>query len=390
MQEEVIKDAPTENHVELTNDQKMQAKFWDDGQPAPKPIAEEKKEPVVETKVDDKVVDHKEWLKNEFNWESPDVAKAEITELRKLKDAPPVVQEIKFADDQSKLIHELIRDGKRKEVKEFLDTQDKLETYASANVDKDNAEAIIKLGMSVKNKNLTPQEIDFQYKQEYTALKEPVQKATEDDDDFKERMDEWKEKYSTVEMKRVIAAKMLQPELEKLKSQIVLPEVSKKDTQESGKKPSPEELEAFDKTKSSFLQTSEAIVKGFTGFSASVKDKDVDIQVGYVPSQEEKNLVSGKLKEFAESGFNANALLAERWVNDDGSLKVDQMVKDLSRIYMDDSVSQKLVNDAAAQRLELYLKGKKNINLNDTKQPGDFVPNNKTSHEQLQEKFWSN
>lgn len=387
MPDEVITDVATDNHIELTNDQKMQASFWDD-KPVAQPQPEVKNEPVVDKPApeEEEILDPNVWLKRELDVDDIAVLKSEREELKKLRQTPA---EIKFADDQSKLIHELIRDGKRKEVREFLETQDKLETFSTANVDKDNAEDIIKLGISLKNKNLSKDEINFQYKEEYTVGKEPVQKATEDDDDFKERHDEWKEKAAKVEMKRVIAAKMLQPELEKLKSQIVLPDI--KQSAPIEKEPTPEDLDKATKYKEAFLKSADDAVKNFSGFSVKVKDKDVEIPISYGLSAEEKTFIEGKIKNFAESGYNANELFAEQWVNKDGTINTSKMTEDLSRMYFSESAFQKFSSDSASQRLELYLKEKKQINLSDTRQQGDFAPNgNKTTHEQLQEKFWAN
>ena len=88
-----------------------------------------------------------------------------------------------------------------------------------------------------------------------------------------------------------------------------------------------------------------------------------------------------KLKQFADSGFNANSLFADRWLDTDGkTLKVEQMIKDLSRLYADDKPIQKLVTDSANKRLEAFLKEKKQIDV--TKQPqGTYVPNAPQSKE---------
>lgn len=174
---------------------------------------------------DTEVVDTSVYLKNIFGWENEEIALAELKELRELKDKP--ASEIKFSNDQSKQIHELLRTGDKtsiKKVVEILETQDRIESYVSGEVTKDSAPEIIKLGLYLNSgKRLSKDEVDFQYKQEYGIPKEPVQKSTEDDDDFKERHDEWKEKVSIIETKKIVAAKMAIPQLEQLKQKIELP-----------------------------------------------------------------------------------------------------------------------------------------------------------------------
>lgn len=332
-----------------------------------------------------------DWLKKEFEIEDPAILKAEREELKTLKAAPPKTEEIKFADDQSRQIYELLREGgdKKKEVLQILKTQEQIENIAALQVDKDNAAEIIKLQIRLKNKQLSPSEVEFEYKQNYEVPKEPVQKATEDDDDFNERVEEWKEKVNIIETKRVIAAKMAQPELEKLKSELVLPEINK--GTEVKKEPTPEELEAFNNTKNSFLQSAKQSVEGFNGFTAQVKDKDVDYSVTYAPSKEEKALIADKLSVLAESGFDANEVFAERWYDvDTKTFKVEQMTEDLSRIFMGKNSDQKLAVEAANKRMEAFIKEKKNVSVTEGNQGSTFQPNGtKTQSEQLAEKFFA-
>ena len=89
----------------------------------------------------------------------------------------------------------------------------------------------------------------------------------------------------------------------------------------------------------------------------------------------EKSLIDGKLKAFAESGFNTNVLFFERWVNADNTINVERMVKDLSLVYNDDKVTQKLVTDSANKRLEAYLKEKKQITVG-SEPSQSFSPSN--------------
>lgn len=337
----------------------------------------------------EEVLDQKDWLKREFGIEDVAVLKAERDEYRKLKETPPTAAEIKFADDQSKLIHELIREGKTKEVRQFLETQERIESLVGSDVNKDTAAEIIKLGMQLKYKDLSPKEIEYKFNKQFAIPKEPVQATDELDEEFAERKATWQEQVSDIEMNKIIEAKLAKPELESAKSKLVLPEISPKENTATEPKPTQEELDAFDKLKSSFIQSAETTVNGFNGFTAQVKDKDVDYSVSYSPSQEEKTIVGAKMKEFATAGLNANALFADRWVNEDGTINVPQMTEDLSRVYMGKNADQKIATEAANQRLELYLKGKKNININETRTEGQFS-NDLTESQRLQEAVWGN
>lgn len=389
----IIPEAQPEMATDTVN-QNLQNIMWGDGTPLQKQADTQQQgnsgqgsEMQPETEIAVPV----DWLKKEFEIEDPAILKAEREELRALKATPPKAEEVKFADDQAKQIYELLREGgdKKKEVLQILKTQEQLESIIGLSVDKDNAADIIKMQIKLKNKQLSQSEVEFEYKQNYEVPKEPVQKAIEDNEDFNERMNEWKEKVSIIETKRIIAAKMAQPELEKFKSELVLPEINKGES--AKQEPTPEELEAFNTAKSSFLQSAKQTVEAFTGFSTQVKDKDVDFSVGYIPSKDEKMLLSNTLSTLAESGFDANSIFADRWYDvENKTFKIDQMTKDLSRMLMADNVDQKLAVDAANKRLDAYLAEKKNVNVLGGNQGSTFQPNGaKTESEKLAEKFFA-
>lgn len=332
-----------------------------------------------------------EWLKKNFDVEDPTILKAEREELKTLKANPPKAEEIKFNDDQSRQIYDLLREGgeKKKDVLKFLALQDKLENLVAADVNEENAAEIIKTGLRLKHQDLTDKEIEYKYNKTYQLPKEPVQGDTEDDDVFAERKQTWQEQVEDIKMSRIIDAKTMKPELSKAKSELVLPEINK--GTEVKQEPTPEELEAFNQTKTSFLLSAKQTIDGFNGISTQVKDKDVDFSVSYTPSPEEKTLISESLTKLAESGFDANALFVDRWYDvNTKSFKINQMTEDLSRIFMGKNVDQKLAVDAANKRMEAYLAEKKNVNVTSGNQGSTFQPNgSQTESQKLAEKFFA-
>lgn len=341
-----------------------------------KPLEEKAAEPIVAVKVDEQIkkVDEpiikdievpKDWLKKEFDIEDPAILKAEIQELKNIKANPPKAEEIKFKDEQSQHIHELLREGKpenKKAVREFLQTQEQIDELSGiAEVNKDNAEDIIKLQIKLANKTLSTKEIEFEYKQLYTPTKEPVQKATEDDDDFKERHDDWEEQVSMIEMRRIVAAKKAQPELSKLKTELELPEITK--IEPTQKQLTPDELAIVKQEQEKFLQNADAALKAFEGFNVNYKGNDVEVESNYALSDDEKTSVLGKMKLLAENGYDANAIFAEKWINTDGSFNFNQMAKDIATLETDDKRSQKYVSDTVAKAKLGFIKEKHNIDL---------------------------
>jgi len=317
---------------------------------------------------EEEILDTKEWLKREFNWESEEAAKTEITELRKLKDTPQTPPEIKFENEQSKHIHELIRQGKTKEVRQYLDTQEKLDNYTSIEVNKDTAEDIIKLSISLKNKDLTSQEIDFEYRQNYVASKEPVQKSSESDEEFLERQEEWKEKNSMIEMKKIIAAKMAKPELEAAKTKLVLPELQNTidpKIQEANQK----ELERQQELRNLYLKSLESDYSKFNGYEVKYKDEAVEIPVNFMPTDEEKIALKKEMETFDVDGF-----IIGRWFDEKGTPNIKQAMEDITLLRKKEAIFQKIANEVGAKMKEHYIKLKHNTDVNGSPQQ-TFQPN---------------
>ena len=334
----------------------------------------------AQSNAEEKTFNHKEWLKQEFDVEDAAILKQEREELKAFREK---TKQEEFKNEDSKKVYEYLREGKEDEVYEYFSKKKQIEKLSKADVtaDKNVAAELVKFGIKNENKeaNLSEEEINFLFNQRYAMPKEPNEDDYTDVDVFEKDMLSWKEQVQTIEKRIMIEAKMQQPKLSQLNQEIVLPDI-KRDQQNAL---SQEDLDALKQMQESFVQTAKTSIDGFKGFDVNVKDKDVDYNVSYVPSAEEKTLVNEKLNEFAKSGFDANALLADRWVNEDGkTLNVERMVKDLSLIYSNEKLSQKLVTDAANKRLELYLKEKKNINLNETVTNGQYNPDNKKTQQE--------
>lgn len=353
---------------------------------APKQEQQQEEQPKAEApKEEEQIFDEKDWIKNTFGFESKEDALKEFNALKELRNKK--TDAVSFADEQSKLIYEHLAKGNKKEVRQFLETQERLESLTAAEVNKDTAEEIIKLSMSLKYKDLTQKEIDYKFNREYGIPKEPVQQLTETEDEFASRKHEWSEKVEDVLTNMVIEAKLSKPELSKLKSELVLPEINK-ETQQQPQQLSQKDLDAIKAERESFIQFSEQSIGKFSGFSAAVKDKDVDYTVSYTPSQEEKTNVQNVLKRFAEYGYDANAVLGERWVDfQTNTIKVEQIQEDLLTLFSRDKIMQKMAADSKGKAIEAYLKEKKNVNLN-TGSTGTFTPSGeKTQHEAMADAF---
>lgn len=353
-------------------------------QPEEKP-AEQK----VEIKPEEKQVIEvaKTWHKD-YGWETEEAAKSEIEQLRKLKDQKP---EYKFENDESKRLAEAISKGDRKTVLNILETQERLESLTTTDVNDNTAEAIIKLAMQLKSKangvELSEKEINYKFNKDYGIPKEPVIKDDELEDEFNARKLEWQEKVDDIKMARAIEAKLAKPELEKLKTQIVLPNISENVQQ---KPPTQEELDAAKKYDNDYVQSVDNSIKNFNGVTIPVKNEVVDFPVSFGVTDEEKVTLSTLMKDFQKSNYDTNGLFADLWVNDDKTLKTDKMIEDYYFIKNKEKMLSKLTNDSATKAVESYIKGKKNINVNETAQQGTAQINNedKTEMDVIRDQFF--
>lgn len=344
-------------------------------------IPKEQAPPLIE-KEENEVIEPKEWLTREFGTDDIAALKSEREELKTLREKG---KPFEFKNDDSRKAFEYLQENKIDDLYEILSNRKKIEKLSSAdlNTNKDLATELVKFGIKNDNPTLNDDEVEFLFNEKYSFPSKPVKNDFDDDDEHEAKVNVWKDTVANLEKKMVIEAKMAQPKISQLKTELVFPEIKNGSTQQN--KQSQEDLNAFNELKTSFLQSAEQTKGTFKGLELQVKDKDVNYTVGYTPSIEESTFIESKLNEFAESGLDANALLADRWVNADGkSLNVNQMRKDLLRIYGDDKIDQKIASDSGNKRLEAYLKEKKQINFSDTNTTGQFSPDGKkTAQEAL-------
>jgi len=324
-----------------------------------------------------------EWLKKEFDIEDVSILKAEREELKSAKEKLKKFE----VDDNGFKVLDYLKSENEDKLYEFLNTKKKIEKLTSGDVSETNAADIVKFQMQQKYNTLSEEDINYKFNRQFGLPKEPVQGDLEDETEFEQRHNEWKEKSNEIKRELLIEAKLAVPEIQKLKTELILPTIEREN--QGKKEQTPEEQVAFDNAKNSFLQTFQNVSKDFTGFTAQVKNKDVDYSVVYSPSTEERSLINERMQQFAESGFDANSLLADRWVNKDLTLNVQQMTEDLSRIFMGKNSDAKIANEAANKRLELYLKDKKQIDLSANNEEGKLTldKGNETVEDKLRERM---
>ena len=336
---------------------------------------------------EEEIVDADAWLKNTFGWENTESAKAELDELRKLRESASTKEEVKFANEASEKFYDLLKEGKEDDLYNFLQEKKRIEKLTSSEVDDNIAADIIKLNMQKRYKDLTEAEIEYKFNKQFGVPAKPVQQDIETDDEYQERLSNWESKVKDIKTEMMIEAKLAKPELEKLKSELTLPDI-KRESQSQGL--TQEELEAQAKFVDSFKQSAKNALNSFDGFNVMVKDEEVEIPLSYAVSQEEKSAIEAQISQFAESNFDANAILADRWLTENGELNTNQVIRDLALLQSDGKISQKFVNDAASKRLAEHIRRTSNISVTSRTPQQTFSPDQKSDRDKQIEFIWKN
>lgn len=334
------------------------------------------------TTADDDTFDEAVYLKNNFGWENPESAKAELERLRALEKNPQR-EEIKFANDDSKKLFDLLKQGKTAEVRSYLDRQDRLDRLTQYDLSKaDQAADILKAHLQFKNPDLTSKEVDRLISRKFTFPPKPANNLDLTPEENQAAINEWQQKVQEIEEDMIIEAKLVRPELAQFKSQLVLPDINYVDpaVAEAQQK----ELQEWQSNRANYLKALDDI-KNFTGFQVKFNDKEngFDFAVPYGVAPEEVTALKGEL-----SDFNRDKFFDERWFDKDGKPKVTEIASDIYFLKNKDKILQKMVNESAAQLLVQVKKQRANITVGTTPQ-GTFQPDNLSEREKQEQAIWS-
>ena len=312
------------------------------------------KQEIVEEAAPASGVDYNQYLKDKFGFENEETA---LNEFQKLKEN----KSFQFENESSEKFFNLLKDGKEDDVYSFLSEKKKIENLINSNVDNaETAAEIVKFNLQKKYSDLSDDEIEHKFNKQFSIPSKPEQDLDETDDEYDEKLSKWEKQKALAEKELMIEAKLLKPELDKYKPNLVLPEFNKQDL---SNEPSAEELEAYNKARSAYEQNLESQYKLFNGISVTAKNEEVELPVSFTPSEEEKVALKEKLLN-----FNQEEYFASRWVKDDGSVKVEQVMKDIFLLENYEKAHQKIANEVASKTLEHLIKSRSNLNINNERQ----------------------
>ena len=336
--------------------------------------------PQEETKVEEQAVstqsfDSNQFIKERFGYDSVEQAEQEF---KKLKEQPS----FEFKDDVSKSLFDAIKEGKADDVYEILNQQKRLEKLTNSELTPDLAAEIVKTNIKNKYKDLSADDVELLfYDQHFVPLK-PEQGYDESDEDYAGKVKTWQSQVDYAERKLMIEAKVIRPELEKLKSEIKLPDIYNEAGREAE---SQEEFEIMQQARSIYEKTLDSDFQSFSGFNVSVKDEDVEIPISFNVAEDERLAMKNDLTD-----FDSDSYFEKRWFAEDGKPKVQQIMADKYLLENREKIFSKIANEAASQRLLAHLKKNGNININQSPTPQGAKPDlNGTEAERLRMAEWA-
>lgn len=303
--------------------------------------------------------DPNEFVRERFGFESVEEAE---DQFRRLKEQPS----FEFKDNVSKTLFDAIREGKADDVYEVLNQQKKLEKLTTSELNLEIAGEIVKTNIKNKHKDLTAEEVDLLYYDQFYVPQKPVQSYEESDEDFALKTRQWELQAEYVQKKLMIEAKVLRPELEKLRSEIQLPDIYNEAGQQAQ---SQAEFEYMQRARQTYEQTLGSEYQSFSGFNVSVKDEDVEIPISFNVGEDERLAIKNQLED-----FDTESYLENRWFTKEGKPNVQQIMADTYLLENRDKIFSKIANEAASQRLLAHLKKNGNININQTATPQGAKP----------------
>lgn len=330
--------------------------------------------PQEETKVEEpssapQAFDSNQFLKERFGFESVEQAEEEFKRFKEPK------EEFKFQDDMSKTLFDAIKEGKTDDIYEILNQQKKLDKLISNELTPDLAVDIIKTNIQNKYKDLTSDEVDLLFYDQYFVPLKPEQAYDDSDEDYATKVKTWQSQVDYLDKKMMIEAKVIRPELTKLKSELKLPDIYGEAQQEAESR---EEVEKMQQARSIYERTLDSDFQSFSGFTVSVKDEDVEIPISFNVAEEERLAMKNTLAD-----FDSDSYFGERWFAEDGKPKVQQMMADKYLLENYNKILQKVANEAASQRMLAHLKKTGNININQPTPQGTPTPSANAERDRL-------
>jgi hypothetical protein len=294
------------------------------------------------------LTDYNSYLKEKFGFESEEEALKQIEELKTKS------KEKTFANDFSKTAYDYLVSGDEDKVYEVLSERRKIKKFSNSDLSDANIAAEVVKYSIAKNKDLTPDEVEFLFNKRFALPKEPVQSDLETDEEFQIKHNEWKSRVLDINKEMIIEAKLAKPDIEKLNNELILSPIQNGESNQ----PSQEDLQKAEETSRIFSQKVDESYKSFNGFETRYKDEEVEIPVSFSYDDVQKASLKEEIKKLNVSDF-----LTSRWFGQDGEPNVTEIMSDVALLKDKQAILNKVANEVGSQVLKHYRKTKANVEV---------------------------
>lgn len=346
-------------------------------------VKSEVKQEVIAPSTDEEIVDEYEHLEKQTGYKTWEEIKAARTELEELRTKVQPTAEIKFANETSQKLFEAWKEGKEDDVYSYLDTKRQLSKAA----DLPAAEAI-KLHLQQTNPHFKIEDVEDVFKERYAVPKKPIQRASEETDEFQERLDEYNERVGMITRaieRDGIAAKQ---DLAKRITELVPPEIPKAPQANQG--PDPKILETLESMRKSYIQKMESEYSNFDGFTVTAKDDSVELPVNYKIDEKDDAEIKQIMQRAVFDKLDVNDYFTDRWFSKDaqGSLvpNINKMKTDFYLLEKTEKILSGVATKGATERRLYQIKVNSNINVTGNKTHPQEVK--KDGDAAMLEHFW--
>jgi hypothetical protein len=325
------------------------------------------------------VFDQNSFIKERFGFDTVDEAEDAFSRLIEENERN---SKFEFKDDLSRTLFDAIREGKADDVYEVLNQQKRLERLTTSELNYEIAAEIVKTNIKNKHNSLSSEDIDLLFYDQFFVPLKPEQGYDETDEDYALKVNQWQSQADYIERKLMIEAKVLKPEIEKLRSELSLPDIYNESERIAEYEAEAEQMQ-FER--SIYERTLDSEFQSFNGFNVSVKDEDVEIPISFNVAEEERLAMRNDLED-----FDTDLYFESRWFDKEGKPNVQQIMADKYLLENREKIFSKIANEAASQRLLAHLKKNGNININQTPTPQGTRPDlNGIEAERLRMAEWA-
>lgn len=279
----------------------------------------------------------REYLKEIFGKEDENEIKTEWQQLQELKNKP-AQEPLIYNNEQSKKIHEALRAGKTKEVKQYLDAQEML-----SNVEQMSDDQKLKLLIKVQNPKFDDELIEYKFNKYYAI----------DEDNIFDPLELRMAKAEVAQRKDTDlkgAAEYFNQYLQKIELPDITPALPKDEGYESYKQLAAEQQEYRPKWEQSINSVKEENL----AFKIPFEDTDnkVSFETSIIPDKTD-------FQKAKETGMNFSDFLAKNYVDANGKYMGDKFLQDIAFLQN----KEKYIASAVRQG---YVQGQKKV-LRDNK-----------------------